>query len=109
MGRLTAVIAASAVAAAMLAPVAHADYSFNVCPSGVSGVATSVTSCAFADVVRQVWYADAPNNAVIVAYSPVTGGRYLMYCSASQVLTLNVGQRVGVRCDGGNDAVVVFW
>jgi hypothetical protein len=35
--------------------LAHADEGFIMCPSGHDGVATEVTSCAFADNVRRAW------------------------------------------------------
>ncbi|MGV0848583.1 hypothetical protein [Mycolicibacterium phlei] len=52
---------------------------FKVCPSGLSGVASDDTSCAFADNVRVAWYS-SPGSAVM-AYSPVTGQMYLMHCA----------------------------
>lgn len=51
---------------------------FTVCPSGLSGVASDETSCAFADNVHSSWYS-SPDSAVMV-YSPVTHQSYLMYC-----------------------------
>ncbi|MGE3842425.1 MAG: DUF2510 domain-containing protein [Vicinamibacterales bacterium] len=51
---------------------------FKLCPSGLSGVASADTSCAFADSVRAAWYAH-PGPAVM-AYSPVTKQSNLMRC-----------------------------
>ncbi|MEZ0357651.1 hypothetical protein [Mycobacterium sp. SA01] len=55
-------------------PVEH----FKVCPSGLTGVATDDTSCAFADSVRTAYYSQPGTN--VVAYSPVTHQSYLMTC-----------------------------
>lgn len=100
---------ALAVAAALLgqAPPAHADFVFDVCPSGRSGIATTVTSCPFADDVRASYFARP--GLFIEAYSPVTGQVYDMECNSNTVATLNIGRRLAVTCNGGNDAVVVFW
>ena len=51
---------------------------FKICPSGLSGVASDDTSCAFAESVRFSWYSN-PGPAV-VAYSPVTHQSYVMHC-----------------------------
>lgn len=92
----------------MGAVTAKADYLFDICPSGLSGIATLVTSCPFADVVRASWYASP--GSVVDAYSPVTGRLYVMFCNSQQLVRFNGGgQRLAVRCDGGTDAVVVFW
>ncbi|MFW0793262.1 hypothetical protein AAFP30_05575 [Gordonia sp. CPCC 205515] len=81
---------------------------FTVCPSGRSGVATSVTSCAFADNVRDAWMQSY--SSTVLAYSPVTETTYSMSCSPGYVATLNTGRTVtGARCTGGNDAVVIAW
>jgi hypothetical protein len=52
---------------------------FKLCPSGLSGVASDETSCAFADSVRSSWYSN-PGPAVL-AYSPVTHQSYVMRCA----------------------------
>lgn len=102
---LLAALAGLALAAA---PTAHADYVFAVCPSGQSGIVTNVTSCPFADSVRRS-YLSYPATYV-AAYSPVTGQDYVMACNANTVVNVGgLGNRLGVRCDGGNNAVVVFW
>lgn len=107
MLRVKAVLmAAFAVLAVAVAPQAHA-YLFAVCPSGLSGIATTVTSCPFADNVRAAFFASPSTR--ITAYSPVTGGVYYMSCYPNMTVTLNTGTRLAVECDGGNDAVVVFW
>lgn len=84
---------------------AHAD-AFLTCPSGHVGVATNVTSCEFADDVREAWFGQ-PGNPVL-AYSPVTGQVYSMACNRSTVM---VGGLVvnGFTCYGGNHAEVVVW
>ena len=51
---------------------------FRICPSGLTGVATDDTSCAFADSVRGAWYSQP--GTTVVAYSPVTHQSYLMTC-----------------------------
>ena len=47
---------------------------FTICPSGLSGVSTADTSCAFADNVRRAWYSQP--GTIVTAYSPVTGLAY---------------------------------
>lgn len=69
---------------------------FKICPSGLSGVASGETSCAFADSVRSSWYSD-PGPAV-VAYSPVTHQSYLMHCAPA---VTDVWPEA-VRCAGTN-------
>lgn len=51
---------------------------FTICPSGLSGVASDDTSCAFADSVRSAWYSNP--GRTVMAYSPVTHQSYAMYC-----------------------------
>ncbi|MFC3777363.1 hypothetical protein ACFOTF_18065, partial [Mycolicibacterium holsaticum] len=51
---------------------------FKICPSGLSGVASGDTSCAFADSVRSSWYSHP--GPTVVAYSPVTHQSYVMHC-----------------------------
>lgn len=53
---------------------AQADEGFIRCPSGRTGVATSVTSCAFADDVRFSYLSQG--GPVVEAYSPVTGSSH---------------------------------
>ena len=92
-----------------LAYPAKADGVFLVCPSGQSGVATSVTSCAFADNVRYN-YMRQGGGTYIDAYSPVTGQYYVMQCSSNYVAHLNNGTTVlAAECVGGSNAAVVIW
>jgi hypothetical protein len=98
-----------AASVTIVAPVAKADGIFTICPSGVSGVATTVTSCAFADNVRSTWIRSG-GSSLIQAYSPVTNTYYEMQCSADFTATLNSGRTVqAIRCSGGNNAVVIAW
>ena len=98
--------AAAAAAVGMSAP-ARADV-FIACPSGRDGVATSVTSCEFADNVRRAWFSQY--GPVVLAYSPVTGNVYDMQCAGGFTAHMNSGLVVdAVRCVGGNNAVVVVW
>jgi hypothetical protein len=69
---------------------------FKICPSGLSGVASDETSCAFADNVRSSWYSQ-PGQSVI-AYSPVTHQSYLMTCTPATT-TVWPGAK---RCSGVN-------
>ena len=72
---------------------------FDVCPSGVSGVATADTSCAFADNVRWAWYSQ-PGN-IVTAYSPVTHQSYTMQCTPTATTFWPVAKRcVGVNSYG---------
>ena len=78
----TAIVATVAAAAIALAPNASAAIeTFDVCPSGHSGVATADTSCAFADNVSRAWYSQP--SSTVLAYSPVTGDAYWMTCAAT--------------------------
>ena len=104
------IIAASFIAGAAvgLASPAHADEVFNICPSGQDGVATTVTSCGFADNVRWAYFHQY--GPIVDAYSPATQQVYSMQCAAGFVSRLNTGVTVtSVRCVGGNDAVVILW
>lgn len=69
---------------------------FKICPSGLTGVASDETSCAFADSVRSSWYSQP--GQTVVAYSPVTHQSYLMTCTAT---TTNVWPGAK-RCSGVN-------
>ncbi|TGD84295.1 DUF2510 domain-containing protein [Mycolicibacterium sp. CH28] len=62
-------------------PVPSTVENFKICPSGLTGVATDDTSCAFADSVRAAWYAQP--GTTVLAYSPVTHQSYLMTCIVS--------------------------
>lgn len=81
---------------------------FAICPSGHAGVATTVTSCAFADNVRRSYLIQG--GPEVLAYSPVTGETYTMDCVGGFTAHLSDGEVLqAVRCTGGNDAVVVVW
>src|ERR1700742_3704125 len=107
--RTLLIAAAAPMVAVGLASAAHADESFDICPSGHSGVATSVTSCAFADNVRSQYFAEGGGRTMVVAYSPVTGEQYEVRCDPSVSHFSDGTSKTTVRCTGGNDAVVVFW
>lgn len=102
-------IAAIAAATLILPPPANADDDFVTCPSGRAGIVVgTATSCAFADNVRRAWL-DQPGNPVI-AYSPVTGEAYRMFCVGNKTVNFTDGHSAdAVQCVGGNDAEVVVW
>lgn len=105
--RRAAAAAAVVLLGATPAPLAHAD-AFIECPSGMSGIATLVTSCPFADNVRRSYFAQG--GPMVVAYSPVTGQVYIMDCVSGYTANFTNGTaRVAVKCFGGNDAQVVVW
>lgn len=91
------------------AATAHADEAFLTCPSGRSGVATLVTSCAFADNVRASLLTQG--GLVVTAYSPVTGESYQMQCYDRFVAHFNDSWTVfpTTKCTGGDNAVVFVW
>jgi hypothetical protein len=109
IGSGIAAISAAIGIAAFPAGSAHAyvDEEFLACPDGHSGIATTVTSCPFAENVRVAWYTQS--GQVVEAYSPVTNMFYDMQCADGFIAHLNTGRTVpSVRCVGGNDAVVVL-
>lgn len=72
---------------------------FRVCPSGVTGVVSDDTSCAFADNVRIAWYS-SPGN-IIRAYSPVSHLSYTMQCTQTMTTVWPEAKRcVGVNPHG---------
>ena len=71
-------LASGTFAVGVLAPPVNADY-IRDCPSGMSGVATADTGCAFAENVRWAWY-DQPGSTVR-AYSPVAERYITMQCA----------------------------
>lgn len=84
---------------------AHAE-TFDNCPSGLTGVSTPDTSCAFADSVRAAFYHQI--GWTVFAYSPVTGKFYTMQCG--HAVTDN-GWWAPKRCYGINEtgaALVVY-
>lgn len=68
----------TATAGARTSPPPSTVENFRICPSGLTGVATEDTSCAFADSVRSAWHSQP--GTTIVAYSPVTHQSYLLTC-----------------------------
>jgi hypothetical protein len=105
-----ALVAAVLVSAAGMAVApAHADNMFVMCPSGRDGVSSSVTSCLFADNVRDAFYA-LGTPTYLRAYSPVTDQVYVMTCIHGFTASFTNGQVLNVvKCVGGNDAEVVVW
>jgi hypothetical protein len=88
------------------APPSHET--FLICPDGHTGVATNVTSCAFALNVHESYLSQG--GPTVIAYSPVTGDTYEMQCHAGFTSHLSNGMTVdSVRCVGGNNAVVILW
>ena len=78
---------------------------FDVCPSGMSGVSTADTSCAFADNVRWAWYSQP--GTIVTAYSPVTHQAYTMQCTPTTTTFWTVAKRcVGVN--GYGVGLIVF-
>lgn len=98
-------MASTAIAAALLSSAPASADPFTLCPSGISGVTTADTSCAFADNVSRAWYSQ-PGMAVL-AYSPVTGQLYTMTC----VSTYTDWWPEAKRCIGANThgvALIVY-
>lgn len=101
-GSAATVIACGAML--FVAAPAQADV-FTVCPSGMSGVSTDDTSCAFADNVRYSWYAQP--GTIITAYSPVTHQTYTMQCTYTSTTFWPEAKRcVGVNSSGAG--LIVF-
>lgn len=97
------------LAAALLAPQAHADSDFIMCPDGREGVVGGNTSCAFAVNVRKGFYLQNMSRN-FVAYSPVTGQAYAMDCGGVIPAHFVDGQTLNaIRCYGGASAEVVIW
>jgi hypothetical protein len=69
--------------------------SVKTCANGIT--ANSVTSCPFAESVKDAYYSSGGSSSVS-AYSPTTGQAYAMSCSGSGPVT----------CRGGNNAQVTF-
>ena len=98
---LTVVVTVGLIAA----PRATAE-TFDICPSGMSGVATDDTSCAFADNVRFSWYAQP--GTIVTAFSPVTGKTYTMQCTWTSTNTWPDAKRcVGVNANGAGLIVYI--
>ncbi|MCX8559815.1 hypothetical protein OS122_02735 [Mycolicibacterium mucogenicum] len=93
---------------AFLALPVRADTPFVMCPSGRAGVATAVTSCAFAENVRRGYYRQGSGE--VIAYSPVTDAVYDMWCQPGYRAVFNNGVVVtSALCVGGSNAAVVVW
>ena len=102
-------LAAATATGALLfgAAPAQADDGFLSCGAG-AGIASSVTSCEFAQNVRYAWFHQP--GRIIEAYSPVTGMYYSMYCDPNYTARMDTGRVYdSVHCEGGNNAVVVIW
>lgn len=97
MTRTISLLAAGGAALTISAPPVSAE-EFTLCPSGMSGVVTEDTSCAFADNVRYSWYAQP--GTIITAFSPKTGKTYTMQCTS----TMTYIWRNAKRCVGVNDS-----
>lgn len=105
MIRTISLLAVIAAAATIGAPPASAD-EFTICPSGMTGVVTEDTSCAFADNVRYSWYAQP--GAIITAFSPKTGKTYTMQCTNTMTdVWPNAKRCVGVN-DSGHGLIVII-
>lgn len=98
---ITPSAAAPQTAAPPTVPEAGPPPGATQCAPGVA-IGTSITSCAFAQAVRDEYLRTGPAGQArsIVAYSPVTGTSYLMSCTP-------VGS--AVACRGGNDALVYVY
>jgi|HubBroStandDraft_3_1064219.scaffolds.fasta_scaffold114666_2 hypothetical protein len=106
---MRSLLLAVGIVVASVAPQAHADVGFVMCPSGRDGVASTVTSCAFADNVRDAFYA-LGMPTYLRAYSPVTDQVYVMTCIHGYMAQFINGQALIVaRCSGGSNAEVVVW
>jgi hypothetical protein len=103
---LSLVTAITAAATGLIAaPVANAE-EFELCPSGLTGVVTDDTSCAFADNVRFAWYAQP--GTIVTAFSPVTGQTYTMQCTGTNTdIWAHAKRCVGVN-DSGHGLIVII-
>ena len=103
-----ALLAGMLATAVVTAAPAKADL-FTMCPDGYEGVVGGHTSCPFAENVRRAYYASGMNQE-FVAYSPVTGERYVMDCVGRFPAHFIDGETlVATRCYGGDNAEVVIW
>ena len=101
--RRSFILAPALAATAALTGIATASQAgadeFTVCPSGLSGVSTPDTSCAFADNVRFAWYAQP--GTIVTAFSPVTQQTYTMQCTSTATTFWPEAKRcVGVNSSG---------
>ena len=103
---ITATLLGGAVASSLLAAGPANAEVFDICPSGMSGVSTADTSCAFADNVRWAWYSQP--GSVVTAYSPVTHQSYAMQCTSTTTNFWSVAKRcVGVNSYGAGLIVYI--
>lgn len=87
---------------------ARADTPFVMCPGSRAGVATVVTSCAFAENVRRGYLSHGGSQ--VIAYSPVTDALYDMWCQPGYRAAFDNGAVVtSALCVGGSNAAVVVW
>lgn len=101
----TAAFSAIAIGIAAPAPRAHAE-EFELCPSGLTGVVTDDTSCAFADNVRYSWYAQP--GTIITAFSPKTQQMYTMQCTRTNTdIWADAKRCVGVNDSGAGLIVII--
>ena len=95
----------AAAGAVSLAAPANAE-EFELCPSGMSGVVTDDTSCAFADNVRYSWYAQP--GTIVTSFSPKTGKTYTMQCTGTNTDIWGHAKRcVGVNDSGAGLIVII--
>lgn len=100
------IVATTVVTAGLFAAPAATAYDFELCPSGLTGVVTDDTSCAFADNVRFSWYAQP--GVVVNAFSPVTGKMYTMQCVPTATdIWPNAKRCVGVNDSGAGLIVII--
>lgn len=104
--KIIAAVAAMGAAVALAAP-AQADYRFYQCSPTV-GVASQVTSCAFAQNVANAYPYSVTAYGVVLrgVYSPVTGQFYDMYCNPGTVTYFSGFTVNSEICEGGNNARV---
>ena len=107
-GGIAAVAVATGIAVSPAGP-ANAEATFDMCPSGLSGVVSGTpTSCPFADNVESAFFSSGGNH--VVAYSPVTHLWYPMTCMPGYIAHFADGEsRVATECFGGIGAAVVVW
>ena len=106
MIRALCLLAATAGTALTVGVAPAAADTFTLCPSGMTGVVTEDTSCAFADNVRYSWYAQP--GTIITAFSPKTGKTYKMQCTSTMTDVWPEAKRcVGVNDSGAGLIVIV--
>jgi hypothetical protein len=89
------------------------EWHFDICPDQHEGVVVdSPTTCPFAENVHNAWYANGqPIGSPFTAWSPVTGGRYVMECNGQEPLTGVTPGGLSTRCEDIPDTGVkiVLW